>query len=206
MKALDKHLADLVFLTLPVALLYFAGIIYLTHYLNEFSIQVTEVSLTFPLVLSFAFNVVSSSGFFVFFALACVIVLWLVYSAEYRLLNSKVRRVYLDPLGKGVVVAIVAYIAFLMVYAVAVRVAKERAILVKDGGGAMHMLRVEILQNARVISRTHNYILEECRNRGVFYTVFSDGVHDYRHCASSGYNVMVRVKVDGGEVVTRISK
>jgi len=63
MLKLSERLTEVLVAVAPVAVVYFAGIMYISFYLSSFSISIHEIELPIPVVLSYSFNTFSNRIF-----------------------------------------------------------------------------------------------------------------------------------------------
>jgi hypothetical protein len=122
----DK-MSHLIYAVIPPALIYYAGIMYISAYLANFSISIHEVDVSVPLVLSYSLNVFRGP-IFVFGLFVAILTSFLMWTSKFSTTTVvEVNRFLNSPFGMPLFLTVIALAIFCLIRSSAINEADKAA-------------------------------------------------------------------------------
>jgi hypothetical protein len=189
-RQIDEKITNLIFAAFPIALGYFAGIVYLSEYLISFSISVNEIDISIPLVISYSFNVFSSK-YFIFPTVTVFIILYTLHFIDYfSMLHESVKSIARYNWLFLMTFIISALIVSLFVKYVANVEAKAHARQIWDGNTSTVILKNSTSYNFALGAR-QKIMYDTCFKQNSFSYIFSSPDITYALCRNANGEALV---------------
>lgn len=169
--------------TVPVALGYFAGIVYIGSYLSSFGISVYEIPLEIPLVISNSYKVFSSTNFIL------LILAFLIVSAFIHTIKDDLEPVLVSLIKDSAffsigVIAVLIFI-FIIVGSIATSSAHRDAGALWDGESASVTFRGPLSKDDFLMSKRLYLHFAKCFSLDQMRHVLTSRTHTYAFCPST---------------------
>lgn len=180
-KILEK-LLEIVAASIPIALGYFAGIIYLSAYLSNFSISIHEVDLPIPVVLSYSFNVFSHYLFLLGFGFVVLVTVALSTTTSGKALCLKISP-FISPWAvKAALIATLSVVTLEFVYFVANCSATEQSDKIWQDEAASVLFRHPLSEHDFVMGPRMSLMFNDCKAQSLFKHIMSTQKFTYALC------------------------
>lgn len=176
----DK-VSNLLYAAIPAAIIYFAGIIYISSYLSHFGLSIHEIELDVPIALSYSANVLLGGRFIISSFIIVCMVLIINYSYTFDHFERWPSKFLTSHIGMSLAIVIFSFVLFLLVSWSAAAEAQHNAKLSWTMPMASVIPRKLDVENY-ASSSYNKALIRYCLSKKSFQYVFSTKTETYFMC------------------------